>query len=332
MSRLLHFCKVVLGAPLCIAFAFVSWLILSLADLAWLLFGRRRLKPDQQPNNASASVVIPNWNGRDLLEKYLPSVIAAMSDHPDNEVIVVDNGSEDGSAEFVRQQFPQVKLVALEKNLGFGGGSNAGFQAAKNDIVVLLNSDMRVDRHFLAPLLKGFDNDPLTFAVSCQIFFSDPNKLREETGLTQVWWQDGGLRVRHRLDDEVTDLYPCFYGGGGSCAFDRRKFFELGGFDELLAPFYLEDTDLGYLAWKRGWKVLYQPQSIVFHEHRGTIGKKFSQTYIQGVLKKNFLLFTWKNVHEYKKFTSHCLFTAAHSIVTLMAGPSPDRSTLRGQY
>ena len=82
--------------------------------------------------------------------------------------------------------------------------------------------------------------------------------------------------------------YPCFYGGGGSCAFDRSKFLELGGFDELLAPFYLEDTDLGYLAWKRGWKVLYQPASVVYHEHRGTIGKHFSDAYIQSRAQEKF--------------------------------------------
>ena len=204
---------------------------------------------------ASASVVIPNWNGRDLLEKYLPSVIEAMAGHPENEIIVVDNGSSDGSAEFVRAAFPQVKLLALPANLGFGGGSNAGFRAARNHIVVLLNSDMRVAPDFLPPLLEGF-GDPEVFAVACQIFFSDPQKVREESGLTQAWWQDGALRVRHRIDPAISDLFPCFYPGGGSCAFDREKFLELGGFDELLAPFYLEDTDLGYLAWKRGWKVL----------------------------------------------------------------------------
>ena len=119
---------------------------------------------------------------------------------------------------------------------------------------------------------------------------SDPARLREETGLTQGWWQDGSLKVRHRIDPAIGDLYPCFYGGGGSCAFDRRKFLELGGFDELLAPFYMEDTDLGYAAWKRGWQVLYQPRSIVYHEHRGTIGRHFSEARIQAVLKKNHLL------------------------------------------
>ena len=88
--------------------------------------------------------------------------------------------------------------------------------------------------------------------------------------------------MRHRAEPEIRQLYPCFYGGGGSCAFDRRKFLELGGFDEILKPFYLEDTDLGYMAWKRGWKVLYQPASVVYHEHRGTIGKTFQRSLYSG--------------------------------------------------
>src|SRR5580698_1441103 len=125
---------------------------------------------DGARKTACATVVIPNWNGRGLLEQYLPSVIAALAGNPENEIIVVDNGSADGSAEFVRQTFPNVKLLALDRNLGFGGGSNAGFRAAKNDIVVLLNSDMQVSPDFLAPLLEGFRDD-LVFAVSCQIFF-----------------------------------------------------------------------------------------------------------------------------------------------------------------
>ncbi|MGH9648754.1 MAG: glycosyltransferase family 2 protein, partial [Bryobacteraceae bacterium] len=266
--------KLLRGLPL----ALLSPILLVLAALAmflgdllsWLV-PRETLPQDTAPNTSAASVVIPNWNGRDLLEKYLPSVIAALSHSPQNEIIVVDNGSEDGSAPFVREHFPQVRVLALERNLGFGGGSNAGFRAASNDIVVLLNSDMRVERNFLEPLLSGFE-DAKTFAVSCQIFFSDPEKPREETGLTEGWWSQGGLRVRHRVELEIHQLYPCFYGGGGSCAFDRKKFLELGGFDELLNPFYLEDTDLGYLAWKRAWKVLYQPASVVYHEHRGTIG------------------------------------------------------------
>src|SRR5579872_4352453 len=138
----------------------------ALEDLAWKLFGHRRKPEDTAPANVAASVVIPNWNGRDLLEKYLPSVIVALAGNTANEVIVVDNGSSDVSADFIRQKFPEVKLVALERNLGFGGGSNAGVRAAVNDIVVLLNSDMRVDPGFLAPLLSGFAAANV-FAVSC---------------------------------------------------------------------------------------------------------------------------------------------------------------------
>jgi O-antigen biosynthesis protein len=302
----------------------ISVIALALTDLAWKLLGRRDTPPATPARADAASVVIPNWNGRDLLEKYIPSIVEALASHPDNEIVVVDNGSEDGSVEFLREAFPSVKVLALPENLGFGGGSNAGFREAKNDIVVLLNSDMRVDRDFLAPLLEGF-RDPEVFAVSCQIFFTDPAKPREETGLTQGWWQDGALRVRHRLDDAVTDLFPCFYGGGGSCAFDRRKFLELGGFDHLLAPFYLEDTDLGFLAWKRGWKVLYQPRSIVFHEHRGTIGKKFSYEFIQSVLKKNYVLFCWKNIHEWPRLLSHFFFTWAGALLAVLFGDVPLR-------
>ena len=318
-------------SPLMLLAAVLS---LALTDLLWHLCGagsQPAAASQAAPLPASATVVIPNWNGRDLLERYLPSVIAALSHNPENEIIVVDNGSADGSAEFVRRAFPDVKVLALERNLGFGGGSNAGFRAARNDIVVLLNSDMQVSPDFLPPLLEGF-RDERVFAVSCQIFFRDPAKLREETGLTQGWWQDGGLKVRHRIDSCLDDLFPCFYGGGGSCAFDRRKFLELGGFDILLAPFYLEDADLGYMAWKRGWKVLYQPRSIVYHEHRGTIGKRFSEAQIQAVLKKNYLLFCWKNIHDWRRLAAHFFFSYGGALLSLASGDAPGRANLDGWW
>ncbi len=345
LKRLLRSLPLLLLSPFLMA---IAALTLFATDVLWKLFGRSpapgprppapaseaspaptrgdRGYPAQPPAPASeaSSVVIPNWNGKDLLARYLPSVVEALSGNPAHEIVVVDNGSTDGSADFLRSAFPRVKLVALPRNLGFGGGSNAGFRAASNPIVVLLNSDMRVAPDFLAPLLEGF-RDPEVFAVSCQIFFTDPHKLREETGLTQGWWQDGMLRVRHRLDPAIDDLYPCFYGGGGSCAFDREKFLALGGFDRLLEPFYLEDTDLGYMAWKRGWKVLYQPRSVVYHEHRGTIGKRFSEARIQAVLKKNYVLFCWKNIHEWPRLAAHFFFVWAAAVLSVIFGDVPLR-------
>jgi GT2 family glycosyltransferase len=161
-----------------------------MADLAWVLRRRRPLPADSRPAGGAASVVIPTWNGRDLLERNLPSVVEALRGNPANEIIVVDNASADGTAEYVRRRFPSVKVLSLTENRGFGGGSNEGFRAARNDIVVLLNNDMRVDPGFLEPLLAGF-TDEKVFSVSCQIFFSDPARRREETGLSQGWWQDG---------------------------------------------------------------------------------------------------------------------------------------------
>ncbi len=294
------------------------------ADLAARLRRRPTRAPDTAPGTGAVSIVIPNWNGRELLEKYLPSVVAAAAELPASEVMVVDNASTDGSRELLRERFPGVRLEALDRNLGFGGGSNAGFRSARHDIVVLLNSDMRVDPGFLPPLVEAF-RDPRVFAVSAQIFFADPSRKREETGLTEGRWIDGRLWVRHVIDERVSERFPVFYPGGGSSAFDRRKFLELGGFDSLFEPFYLEDTDLGYQAWKRGWTVHYEPRSMVWHEHRGTIGRTFQPAYIQAVLKKNYLLWAWKNIHDWGMLAGHLGTIYGAMWLRLLGGDTPAR-------
>ena len=320
-------------AGVCLALCSPILLLLAMAalaieDLCFAVFGSRRRSTSSPTQFRAATVVIPNWNGRDLLEKFLPSVLAAVQGNSANEVIVVDNASKDGSVEFLHEHFPTVRVLPQKRNLGFGGGSNAGFRAASNDIVVLLNNDMRVEPGFLAPLLAPFA-DPAVFSVACQIFFSDPAKRREETGLTQTWWERGRLRVSHRIDPLVDAAYPCAYSGGGSSAFSRAKFFELGGFDELYQPFYFEDTDLGHLAWKRGWKVLYDPRSVVFHEHRGTIGKTHTPEFIETTIKKNLALFCWKNIHDWRLLAGHFLDWFALCLGTLL-GSAPGRHASLG--
>ena len=311
------------------ALILLSAILLGLIDLCFFCFGRVRKPMDVAPHRHAASIVIPNWNGRDLLEKFLPFVVAAAQAHPDNEVIVVDNASTDGSVELLQSHFPNVRILHLPRNLGFGSGSNRGFQAARNDIVVLLNNDMRVEADFLDPLLRPF-SDPLVFSVSCQIFFADLSRRREETGLTEIWWEQGRLRASHHIDPAIPFPFPCAYPGGGSSAFDRRKFLELGGFDEVFHPFYYEDTDLGYAAWKRGWKVLYQPASVVHHEHRGTIGRKFSKEFIHSVLDKNVILYCWKNIHSWRMLFAHFAAVLTGSWGSLLAANTEGKHTSFG--
>ncbi len=134
-------------------------LILLLADIAslpLLLFPARR-KPLPKPDLSRASIIVLNWEGRHLLEEFLPSVVEAVKhDGRDHEIMVVDNGSRDGSVDFLRSHFPSVRVIPLDRNRRFTGGNNAGVAAAKNDIVVFLNNDMQVDPDFLKPLLDGF--------------------------------------------------------------------------------------------------------------------------------------------------------------------------------
>ena len=302
-------------------------LLLLCADFA-AIFGSKRAPSDRNPSKDTVSVVIPTWNGREHLARTLPSVVAALAGSEQHEVLVIDNASDDGTAEFLADAFPSVRLVELGSNLGFGRACNAGFSLARHDIVVLLNNDMRVEPDFLQPLVDGFQ-DTRVFSVTSQIHFEDAAKEREETGLTAGRWHRGRIRIRHVADEQVDELFPTFYSGGGSTAFDRIKVLELGGFDEILAPFYMEDVDLSYMAWKRGWVNLYAPRSIVHHEHRGTIGRFFSQRYIDRVVRKNRLLFVWKNMHHWGRLLSHFCWLYVEMWAALLVGPSADRPGAR---
>ena len=256
----------------------------------------------------SVTIQILNWDGRHLLEECLPHVIEAINhDGGGHEILVVDNGSTDGSVQFVREHFPQVRVLALDRNYRFADGNNRGVRSVSTDIVVLLNNDMIVDRGFLRPLLDGF-RDPWVFAVTSQVFFADPGLRREETGKTRGRFENGFFYLWHdeiHPGDENRDTMPVFWAGGGSCAFDRMKYFEIGGLDLLYDPFYVEDTDLSYQAWKRGWKCVLAPASHVVHKHRGTSRPKFGDDFVDNTIRKNQFLFVWKNVTDFSMIVSH---------------------------
>ena len=284
---------------------FVAMILLA-AAVAILVVGlasrvRGRTRMVQSTGSAViASVVIPTWNGRDLLEQCLPSIVEDVaSTHGSHEIIVVDNASTDDTSCLILERFPGVRVVRLETNEGFGEGCNAGVRAACGKYVVVLNNDMKVEPGFLRELLAGFQR-PDTFAVTAQIFFWDAEQRREETGLTRGGFVRGQLWLTHDLpedDDWVT--YPAvLYAGGGSTAYDRGKFLAMGGFDPLYHPFYVEDVDLSYRAWRRGWPSVFAPRARVLHKHRGTIGRHFDRRYILDIVERNKLLFTWSNVSD----------------------------------
>lgn len=263
----------------------------------------------------SCSIIILTYNGRDLLAEGIPSVIEAVRQAGgDHEIMIVDNASSDDSVEFVRRNFPSVRILPLDRNYRFVGGNNRGILAARHDIVVLLNNDMVVDRNFLNPLLAGF-SDESVFAVTSQIFFQEKGKRREETGKTGFFWDKGMLYAYHEEVDSL-DLerryVPTVWAGGGSAAYDRRKFIALGMFDELYLPCYVDDLDLSYAAWGRGWKSLFCAASIVYHKHRATHVRQFTPEELDVIIAAHQLLFLWKNLTSPVLLLSHFFFLPFH--------------------
>ncbi len=270
-----------------------------------------RRAPDLEPRTGGkrlATIQILNYEGRDLLSRNLPSVQEAVrrTGLP-HEILVVDNGSTDGSVEMLKKDFPDVSILSLHRNHFFSAGNNAGIRHARHDVVVLLNNDMRVEPDFLDPLLRPFD-DETVFAVASQIFFQDQKKLREETGLARARFVNGMLEFRHDpVPDDLRGAIPIFWAGGGSAAFDRRKYLELGGLDLLYDPFYCEDSDLSLRAWQRGWKVLFAPESKVHHEHRSTSRRVFGEDFVNEMVRRNTLLLHWANIRDPALFAEHLL-------------------------
>lgn len=244
-----------------------------------------------------ASVVITNWNGRHILEKNLPSVIAASKNKANkiSEIIIVDDFSSDDSVRFIEKNYPKIKLIRHTKNRGFAFASNHGVRMAKSELVVLLNNDVSVAKDFLVSAFKHFEEDNI-FAVG----------LHELGGLyATIDFREGFLH--HEPGKKTNKITQTAWVSGGSCVVRKVIWRELGGFDyKLFAPFYWEDTDLGYRALKRGYQLLWDPEANVIHNHETTISvSNFDRVYIDRIKERNELLFLWKNIHSKSLFKKH---------------------------
>ena len=261
------------------------------------------------------SIVILSWNGLDFLKECLPSVIRAVGVYEGEcKVLLIDNGSSDGSAEYVWVNFPGVKILSLADNFSFTKAINKGISAAKGEVVIALNNDVIVEKDFIAPLVKHFSEDKNVFAVGAKMLFWDRKTLN--FGRAAGDFQYGFFRrTIHDSPDAVNSLYAC----AGGMALAKDKFLKLGGFDEDYEV-YWEDLDLCYRAWRRGWSTVYEPKAVVYHKFHGTNLSKYKQSGIDCLSGENYTLFVLKNILDKGLFWRHIFFTPWLMFLTCLKG------------
>ncbi len=252
------------------------------------------------------SVVIPNYNGEDILRKNLPKVISSVEDA---EIIVVDDASVDGSLEVLVNFGKKIRVIKNEKNLGFSSTVNRAIKEAKGEIVILLNSDVIPEKGFLPPLLSHFDDEKV-FAVGCMDKSVENGKIiLRGRGIGS--WKKGFLMHSRGEVNRMDTLWV----SGGSGAFRKSIWDKLGGFSHLYDPFYWEDIDLSYRALKSGYKIVFEPKSIVIHEHeKGAIKSTYSNFKVKTIAYRNQFIFVWKNATDLDLLFSHLLWLLYHFV------------------
>lgn len=260
----------------------------------------------------TVSIVLPNWNGAALLRKNLPAVIAAARG---SEIIVADDASEDESVKLLADSFPEVSVVANSTRQGFSGNINSGVARATGDIVILLNTDVRPDKDFIPPLIVRF-SDPKVAAVGCLEESHEPEGVVKRGRGIARW--EKGFFVHSRGEVNATDTA---WVSGGSSAFRRSVWQELGGMDTVYNPFYWEDIDLSYQILKSGYTIMFEPKSVVSHYHEeGKIKTSFTPSDIKRIVYRNQFIFLWKNISDPALWAAHCLWVPVRLVQALVGG------------
>lgn len=242
------------------------------------------------------SIVIPYYNNRIIAPECLPSVLRLRQRHAAiDEIIAVDDCSNDGTAGWICRECPEVAIISNPHNFGFGRSCFIGISRARNEWVILLNSDVKLDSDIITPLSEDLQNYPDIFAVGFLSFNENGGKFESRKKIVP---KTGLFKTRNDFSADRTDgvLYDTLYACGGHCLINREKFLALGGFSPIFEPFYWEDTDLSYRALKRGWSVYFDPRCRVVHHHRGSIQTAHRKRLVSVIQMRNRMLFFWKNV------------------------------------
>jgi GT2 family glycosyltransferase len=267
------------------------------------------------------SIVIPTWRGKQLLEAYLPSVLAAAdtygcSGQGKAEIVVVDDAGGDGTPDWIAAHYgDRVVLAVHEQNRGFAAACQTGFERARFPIALLLNNDVRLEPGCIAPMVEHFAL-PDVFAVTGKLFnqkgdvFCNGGKVaRFRRGMWSTYENYDVLSEQHR---DLTLL--SFTAIGAFSAYDRMKFLEVGGFDPLAAM--VEDVEISYRGWKRGWLIKYEPRSVAYHDASQTMDKRYSRRSLDKLSRRSRILMHWMLLHDPGMFRSHLLAIAGRFLTS----------------
>jgi GT2 family glycosyltransferase len=244
-----------------------------------------KTKSNFKPNGIS--VVIPNYNGRKLFPHTISPLISVMESATlPYEIIISDDCSTDDSVDFLNQNFPSITVIRGEMNKGFSATINRGIFQAKYDLVLLLNSDIILTEGYFTHQLKYFD-DKDTFGVMGRIIGWNDEKIQDAARLPEFH----GLKIKtsgnYLLKPMGEESLYTLYLSGANALVNRRKLIELGGFDEIFSPFYIEDCDLSFRAWRLGWKCYYEHRAICRHQTSSSVKAKNKKQYVDVIYNRN---------------------------------------------
>lgn len=222
------------------------------------------------------AVVIPNYNGIKFIGECLAALFRQDPDTPEYRVIMVDNGSEDGSREQVAEQFPQVSVIALSENTGFSHAVNLGILAANAPYVILLNNDTRVSPRFVKSLYNAIEQRKDAFSVSAKMLMWDRPELLDGAGDRYCVLGWGYARGKGKPAAGYTQSCRIFSACGGAAIYRKSVFDKIGYFDESHFA-YLEDLDIGYRAAIYGYQNFYEPLAEVLHYGSASSGSRYNR-------------------------------------------------------